>query len=240
MLTLHELRARRIALAKDEVSHGTEPRATPGIEEFVGARPAIETDHQSVRFQHAIGGGHGGLEPVGIGIVLQRAAKAVVVAIALFGWWVWPRITVSPTRISFAGYPNETFNFSVRNQRADDVYDVQIPFLIGYNKHLDDKLSVKVASNGDPPQRLYDDYNYCFGVGKDIKKVMPHEREVLIVRIRHLPPFGIGSFSITYAGGEKFETKSGTPNFISEPYSYSPMQGTVWSARCFVPVRLLV
>jgi len=149
------------------------------------------------------------------------------VAIALFGWWVWPRITVNPTRISFAGYPNETFNFSVRNGRADDVYDVQIPFLIGYNKHLQDKLSAKVASNGDLPQRIYNDYNYCFGEKGDVSKVLPNEREVLIVRIGHLAPYAVGSFSITYAGGEKLDVKSGAPNFVAAPYSHSPMQATV-------------
>jgi hypothetical protein len=149
------------------------------------------------------------------------------VVLALFGWWVWPIITVSPSHISFAGYPNETFNFSIRNGRADDVYDVQIPFLIGYNKHLEDKLSAKVAPNGDPPQRIYDDYNYCFGKKGDVSKVLPNEREVLIVRIGHLAPYAVGSFSIMYAGGEKLEAKSGTLNFITEPYSYSSMQATM-------------
>jgi hypothetical protein len=152
---------------------------------------------------------------------------AHVVAIATVGYFVWPRITVSPSHISFAGYPNETFNISVRNERSDDVYDVQIPFFIGRDKRFEDKLSAKVLPNGDPPQRIYADYNYCFGEGEDVKKVMPHEREVFIVRIRHLPPSGTGAFSITYAGGEKFETKSGTPNFTSEPTSYSPMQTTM-------------
>ncbi len=147
--------------------------------------------------------------------------------LAILGYWVWPRITISPSKISFAGYQNETFSFSVRNGRADDLYDVQIPFLIGYNKHLDDKLSAKVTSNGDPPQRVYDDYNYCYGKGPDVHKVLPNEQEVLIVRIRHLAPFQGGSFSITYTGGEKIEAKSGTPNFIAEPYSYSPMQATM-------------
>lgn len=149
--------------------------------------------------------------------------------LAVLGYFVWPRITVSPAHIVFTGYPNETFNFSVKNDRSDDVYDVQIPFLIGHNKNLQDSLSAKVVPNGDPPQRIYDDYNYCFGEKGDgnVRNVQKNEREVLIVRIRHLPPFGVGSFSITYKGGEKFETKSGTPNFISEPYSYSPMQFTV-------------
>jgi hypothetical protein len=103
----------------------------------------------------------------------------------------------------------------------------QIPFLIGYNKHLQDKLSAMVAPGGDPPQRIHDDYNYCFGEKGDVRKVLPNEREVLIVRIGHLAPYGVGSFSIPYAGGEKLEAKSGTPNFIAEPYSYSPMQATV-------------
>src|SRR5689334_23094856 len=33
--------------------------------------------------------------------------------LATVGYWIWPRITVSPSQISFLGYPNETFNFSV-------------------------------------------------------------------------------------------------------------------------------
>jgi hypothetical protein len=148
---------------------------------------------------------------------------------ATMGYWIWPRITVSPAHVSFYGFTNETFNFSVRNGRADDVYDVQIPFLIGHNKHFEDKLSAKVMPNGDPPQRIYDDYNYCFGVKGDgvISHVQKNEREVLIVRITHLSPYGSGSFSVTYAGGDKFDTKPETPNFIGEPYSYSPLQGTV-------------
>lgn len=147
--------------------------------------------------------------------------------LAALAYFIWPRITISPPRVSFAGYVNETFNFSIRNGRSDDVYDVQIPFLIGYNKHLQDKLSATVASNGDLPQRIYDDYNYCFGEKGDVSKVLPNEREVLIVRIGHLAPYAVGSFSITYAGGEKLDVKSGAPNFVAAPYSHSPMQATV-------------
>ncbi len=149
--------------------------------------------------------------------------------LATMGYFIWPRITISPARVSFQGYPNETFSFSVRNGRADDVYDVQIPFLIGYNKHLEDKLSAKVASTGDPPQRIYDDYNYCFGKKGDgnVKNVQKNEREVMIVRVTHLAPYGSGRFSITYAGGQKFDAQSETPNFIGDPYSYSSVQATM-------------
>ena len=150
-------------------------------------------------------------------------------ALAALAYFIWPKISVSPAHVSFRGYPNETFNFSVRNGRADDVYDVQIPFLIGYNKHFEDKLSAKVSWNGEPPQRMHDDYNYCFGrkgdgVGQHVQK---NEREVLIVRLTHLAPYSSGSFSITYVGGDKFDTSPGRPDFIDEPYSYSPVQGTV-------------
>lgn len=148
-------------------------------------------------------------------------------ALAILGYYVWPRITVSPSRIAFEGYPSETFSFSVRNGRSDDIYDVQIPFLIGYNKHFEDKLSATVMPNEDPPQRIYSDYNYCFGEKGEVRKVLPDEREVLIVRIAHISPFASRSFAITYAGGPKFETKSGSPNFASEPSSYSPMQTTL-------------
>jgi len=158
-----------------------------------------------------------------IGIMLIHG-----IILAALGYFVWPRITVSPSHVSFQGYSSETFNFSVRNGRSDDVYDVQIPFLIGYGKHWDAKLSAKVMPNSsDPPQRLYDDYNYCYGKGPDVHDIQPNEREVLIVRIVHMPPGGTASFSITYSGGNKFETQPGPPNFISEPYSYSPMQGEI-------------
>ena len=159
-----------------------------------------------------------------IGIMLVHG----LVLVAL-GYFVWPRITVGPTQVWFRGYPNETFNFSVRNGRSDDVYDVQIPFLIGYSRHLEDDFSAKVMPNGDPPQRIYDDYNYCFGKKGDgnVHHVQKNEREVLIVRIRHLPPFGFTSFSVTYAGGPEVRTEPGRPDFISEPYSYSSMQSTM-------------
>jgi hypothetical protein len=149
--------------------------------------------------------------------------------LAAMGYWIWPRITISPAKVSFRGYPNETFNFSVRNGRADDIYDVQIPFLIGYKKRFEDKLSAKVSPNGEPTQPLRDDYNYCVGVKGDgvVSHIQPNEREVLIVRITHMVPYGSASFSITYAGGDGFDTKAGTPDFIDEPYSYSPNQGTI-------------
>lgn len=149
--------------------------------------------------------------------------------IATMGYWVWPKITVSPGHVSFHGYPNETFNFSVRNGRSDDVYDVQIPFLIGYSKHFQDKFSVKVMPNGEPPQRIYIEYNYCFGRKADgvISHVQPNEREVLIVHLTHLPAYGYGNFSITYDGGQKLDTQSESPTFASEPTSYSASQGTV-------------
>jgi len=152
------------------------------------------------------------------------------IVITGIGYLMWPRVTVSPAHVSFQGYENETFNFSVRNGRGDDVYEVHIPFLIGYNKHFQDKLSVKVTPNGDPSQDpLRNKYFYCFGYkgDGDVRKVQPNEREVLIVNIPHMAPYSSGSFSVTYSGGEKFETRAGTSDFIEEPYSYSPSQGTV-------------
>jgi hypothetical protein len=150
--------------------------------------------------------------------------------LAAMGYWIWPRITINPGKVSFSGYPNETFNFSVRNGRADDVYDVQIPFFIGRNKHFEDKLSAKVIGNVEPSGPFRDDYNYCYGVKGDgvVSHVQKNEQEVLIARIPHLVPYASGSFSITYTGGDKLpDIAAGAPNFISEPYPYSPNSGTV-------------
>jgi hypothetical protein len=152
------------------------------------------------------------------------------IIIAAVGYLIWPRVTVGPSRVSFYGYPSETFNFSVRNGRADDVYDVQIPFFIGRNKHFEDKLSAKVIGNVEPSGPLSNDYNYCYGVKGDgvVSHVQKDEQEVLIVRITHLVPYSSGAFSITYAGGDKLpDIASGAPSFIGEPYSYSPNSGTI-------------
>lgn len=101
----------------------------------------------------------------------------------------------------------------------------RFPFLIGYSVHLDDKLTAKVVPNGDPPQRMYDDYNYCYGTKGDgiVSHLQPNEREVLIVRLTHMAPYSSRSLSITYTGGKKFEAKLEKPNFIGEPYSYSAL-----------------
>jgi hypothetical protein len=150
--------------------------------------------------------------------------------LAAMGYYIWPRITVNPASISFRGYPHETFNFSVRNGRADDVYDVQIPFFIGRGKHLEDKLSAKVIGNVEPTGAFKDDYNYCFGIKGDgvVSHVQKNEQEVLIVRIPHLVPFGFGTFSITYAGGDELPNiRPGAASFIDHPYSYSPNSATV-------------
>jgi hypothetical protein len=152
------------------------------------------------------------------------------IIIAAIGYWIWPRITVGPSRVSFSGYPSETFNFSVRNGRADDVYDVQIPFFIGRNKHFEDKLSANVIGDVEPSGPLRDDYNYCYGAKGDgvVSHVQKNEQEVLIVRIPHLVPYSSGAFSITYTGGDKLpDIVPGAPDFIGEPYSYSPNSGTV-------------
>jgi len=149
--------------------------------------------------------------------------------IAGLGYWMWPRISVTPAQVSFGGYPNETFNFSIQNGRAEDVYDVQVPFFIGRDKHFEDKLSAKIIGNVEPLGPLRNDYNYCYGVKGDgvVSHVQKSEQEVLIVRIPHLIPYGSGTFSITYAGGEKLPTiVPGKPSFIAEPYSYSPNSGT--------------
>lgn len=150
--------------------------------------------------------------------------------LATMGYWIWPKITINPAKVSFRGDPNETFNFSVRNGRADDIYDVQIPFFIGRNKRFEDKLSAKVISDVEPSGPFRDDYNYCFGVKGDgvPSHVQKNEQEVLIVRIPHLVPYGSGVFSVTYAGGEKLpDIVAGAATFIGEPYSYSPNSGTV-------------
>ena len=163
--------------------------------------------------------------------VKWAAAVMVVHGIILIGvgYLIWPRITVSPARIGFRGFPGETFNFSVRNGRADDVYDVQVPFLIGYGKHLQDKIFATVSRNGEPPRTMYNDYTYCFGHKGDgnIRNIPPNEREVLTVNIPHMNAYGSSSFTITYAGGESFEAVSQASSFIDEPYPYSKTMGTV-------------
>jgi hypothetical protein len=153
---------------------------------------------------------------------------AHAVPLIVLGYFVWPRITISPHRIVFEGYPGETMNFSVRNGRADDVYDVQVPFLIGYNKHFEDKLSARVMPNGEPHSGFNDVFNYCFGHKGDgvVSHVQPNEREVLIVHIPHLAPFASGIFSVSYAGGEKLAANSEQPSFVSEPTSYAYNFGT--------------
>lgn len=158
---------------------------------------------------------------------LAAILAAHALALFLFGWLIRPQIRISPQHVLFQGFPNETLDFSVKNERDDDVYDIQIPFLIGYGRHLDDKFSAKILVGGDVSRRFIAPYNYCYGKGKDIHKVMPKEQEVFVVTINHLAPSGIGSFTITYAGGDKIETKPGVPDFLSEPYSYSDTQGTI-------------
>jgi hypothetical protein len=160
-----------------------------------------------------------------VGIMLIHGALLVIL-----GYVIWPRITVSPSHVSFQGYPGETFNFSVKNGRFDDVYDVEVPFLIGYGKYLQDKIAAKVITNGDPQGPLSNDYSYCFGVKGDgvPQHVQPNEREVLIVNIKHILPYGFSSFSVTFAGGDKFDAKQlESPSFVGEPHSYSLNQETV-------------
>ena len=149
---------------------------------------------------------------------------------AAWGSYWWQRIAVTPEQVSFQGYPDETFNFSVRNGRSYDVYDVQIPFLIGYARHLDAKLSAKVEGESEPSSAIHVLYNYCYGTKGDGigSHVMPNEREVLIVRVAHLVPAASENFTVTYTGGEKFVAKLlEAPTFAEEPTSYSPTQTTV-------------
>ena len=145
----------------------------------------------------------------------------------LLGWIVWPHIRVSPANVTFAGFQNETFNFSVRNETDDDVYDVQIPFFLETHDHLDSKFSAKVIPNGEPAPRIFGDYNYCYGKRSDIHKVLPNEQEALVVHVSHITPMGNRSFSVTYTGGEKLEANAERPTFILTPYSYSDTQGTI-------------
>jgi hypothetical protein len=160
---------------------------------------------------------------------LKRAAFfacSLLLTVAM-GYLAWPSTTVSPKKVRFAGFPNETFNFSVRNGRDEDIYNVEIPFLIGYNKHLDAKFSAMVMPSGEPSQPLHSDYYYCYGKRGVVDKVVPNEQEVLVIKIEHLPPSGMRTFTITYAGGEKLDTKPGHPIFSYVPNSYSPTQGTI-------------
>jgi len=149
-------------------------------------------------------------------------------SVAWGSYW-WERIRISPERLAFRGFADETFNLSERNGMSYDVYDIQIPFLVGYNKHFDDKLSAKTVPNSDPPTGLQMDYSYCYGTKGDgvVSHVQQNEREILIVRIPHLVPSESESFSITYTGGEQFTAKLfQDPDFLEEPTSYSPRQGT--------------
>jgi hypothetical protein len=122
------------------------------------------------------------------------------------------------------------FFFWIPGRDVQFVYDVQIPFFIGRNKHFEDKLSAEVIGNVEPSGPLKDDYNYCYGVKGDgvVSHMQENEQEVLIVRIPHLVPYSSGAFSVTYTGGDKLpDIVPGRPDFIDEPYSYSPNSGTV-------------
>ena len=55
----------------DEVADWMEPDFKPGLEELVGAVPAIETDAVAIRFEHPFDFGEGRLEPFARGVVLD-------------------------------------------------------------------------------------------------------------------------------------------------------------------------
>jgi hypothetical protein len=147
---------------------------------------------------------------------------------AFWGYCWWQGINVSPGRANFRGFSSETINFSVRNNQSDDAYDVQVPFLVGYGKHFEDKLSVKVIPTGEPSSLIHVDYNYCFGEKGDgiVSHVMPNEREILIAKLEHIPPSVSRTFTVTYTGGEPLSMKLLSPDSADEPNSYSLNQGT--------------
>ncbi len=79
MLIAEEPALRAIALAKDDVTDWLKTCAALCFEERVHPGPAVEHDSDSVLLQHAIGFQHRRLEPVVIGIILNRASTAIAV-----------------------------------------------------------------------------------------------------------------------------------------------------------------
>jgi hypothetical protein len=74
-----------IGLPKDEVAYWTKARILPRSEERIDLGPTVEHDSDSILLQYPVGFAHGRPEPVGIGVVLYRAAVPVSV-IYQIGW----------------------------------------------------------------------------------------------------------------------------------------------------------
>jgi len=79
VLIAEEPRLRAVRLAKYDVSHRLKTRFFPGCEELIHFRPAVEHDGYTVHLEHPVRFPHRGSEPVGVRIVLDRAAIAVAV-----------------------------------------------------------------------------------------------------------------------------------------------------------------
>ena len=136
---------------------------------------------------------------------------AHVILLGLIGWWRWPRIKISPTRISFRGIPQETYDFTVRNETDSEVYLVRIPFRVPNG--MDGKIEPHVAKDEIDSALPLEEYGYCYGNDG-------HEYVVA-----EIPVLGSGQkrrFSLIYSGGSQAEATAEAVTSVDEQPPHSP------------------
>ena len=75
-----------------------------------------------------------------LGIPGSRPFKIIVmclpilIGMGLLGWTAWPRITISPGQVKFAGYQaSETYTLRLANETPNDQYRVEVLFTLPHN-----------------------------------------------------------------------------------------------------------
>lgn len=136
---------------------------------------------------------------------------AHVILLGSIGWWRWPRIKVSPSLISFRGIPQETYDFSVRNDTDSEAYLVRIPFQVPNG--MDGKIEPHVAKDEIDSALPLEEYGYCYG---------NDGHEYVLAEIPVLGSRQSRRLSLIYSGRTPATARAEAITFVNEQPPHSP------------------
>ncbi len=58
------------------------------------------------------------------------------------GWWIWPRIQITPHSVRFSAYAEQRYDFAVSNPTEDDYYQIHIP--IKASDQVEDNFGLRI------------------------------------------------------------------------------------------------
>jgi hypothetical protein len=138
-----------------------------------------------------------------------------IALLSLVGILVWPRIVVTPEKVTFVANVSQQYDFAVSNQTENDYYQISVPIDVQGQPEANFDLYLW-PSDGDrrsvsrAPENA-NEFSYCLDKNK---------KPFVLANITHLEPHQIQRFTLIHKAGPALLAEMETPIKQETPMAY--------------------